>query len=503
MAHKNFLPDDDESQFQVLVRAPEGTSLQGTREILDKMAAEIKQLPEMKLVLVTIADDHQQTANLGTLYVRMNEVEDRKDRRVTQYTNMARVRKEIVPHYRGLGLTLSVQKASSFGGGSNAQIQLAVSGPDLAKLTEFSQTALSKVKRIPGVADADSTLYPGKPELQVHVDRQRASDVGASVVDVAQALRLAVAGDDKISAYDEAGEQYEVHVRLDERFRGDAADLSILSVPTDLDGQKSTVRVDQVVKFEQAAGPASIDRYNRQRQFMLRVNLLPGANQSAVTQSINQILSGLNMGPAYQVNPVGQAKEFVRMITNFLVAGALSFVFMYLVIAAQFESFVQAWVIMLTLPLTLPFAELSIILSGDSLNLFSLLGLLVLLGVVKKNAILQVDRANQLRGQGLELVAAMVQASKDRLRPILMTTVAFVAGMVPLTLSRGTGAATNRTAGSVIVFGQILSLALTLLAAPVFYVLLDRFQRWFYRRVLRRAETPYRAPGDFGDHGGR
>ncbi len=473
-ANKNYQPDDDESQFQIVVRTPEGTSLEGTRPVIESIADDVRKLlPEVKLCVCTAGDDGQKTANLGTVYVRMNEVEDRRDRRVTQYTNMDLARKRIIPKWKSKVLTISVQKTTSSGGGQTAAVQVAVKGPDLDKLVSFAQQAVTRAKRIPGVADADSTLVAGKPELSVFIDRARASTLGVKVEEVAQALRLAVAGDDKISAYDEGGEQYEIHLRLDRKYRGDAQSLALLTVPSEFDGRKSTVTLDQVVKFVEGPAPSRIDRLNRQRQFTLRVNIVKGVSQQTVTDEVEKILKDLNMGPAYTWEKMGQAREMVRTFRNFAMAAALSFVFMYLVVSAQFESFVHALVIMFTLPLTFPFALLSIIATGDSLNSYSMLGILVLLGVVKKNAILQVDRANQLREEGMGLVEAAVQASKDRLRPILMTTLAFVAGMLPLVLSRGTGSATSRTCSSVIVGGQVLSLLLTLVAAPVLYVVLD------------------------------
>ncbi|NUP98740.1 MAG: efflux RND transporter permease subunit [Armatimonadetes bacterium] len=439
MARKNFLPDDDEAQFQVRVRAPEGTSIEGTRSICEALAAEVQKMPEVKLVLVTIAGDQQRTTNLGTVFVRMNEVEDREDRAITQYTHMARVRKDVLPKFEGRGLRLSVQKTSNFGGSSNAAIQMMVSGPDLRKLAELSDEAVRRARRIPGVADVDTSLVTGKPELQAVVDREQAASLGVKVSEVARALRLAVGGDDKITDFEEDGEQYEVHVRLEEQYRQDARGIELLEVPSNLPGGSGNIGLDQVVTFVRTSAPSSIERYNRQRTFTLMVNILPGASQAAVTAEVNKILADLKMPPGYAINATGQSKEFSKMGRNFLMAFTLSGIFMYLVIAAQFESFIHAIAIMVTLPLTMPFAILSIILTGDSMNIFSLLGMLVLLGVVKKNAILQIDRANQLRLEGMSLHDATVQASRDRLRPILMTTIAFVAGMLPLVFATGIG----------------------------------------------------------------
>ena len=496
MTPKNFMPDDDESMFQVSVRAPEGTSLEGTMDYLEQVAVEVRKLPEVKLVVLSAGDDNQRTANQGLVFVRMNEVEDRAKRSVTQYTNMALARKQILPKMAGRGLRISVQKSSSFGSGSTAAVQVAVKGQDLAELTAISDEAVRRIRRIPGVADADSTLFTGKPELRAYLDRERAATVGADVQDVAQALRLAVAGDDKITTFDEAGEGYEVHVRLDERYRREARDLALLTVPATYDGQRTSVTLDQVARLVESTAPANIDRLNRQRQFTLRVNPLKGASENDVTNQVIAIVEELTAGkPAYSYEKLGRTREMTRTFKNFGVAAALSFVFMYLVIAAQFESFIHALVIMFTLPLTLPFAVFSVWATGDSLNTYSLLGLLVLLGVVKKNAILQIDRANQLRESGLSVVDAVVQASRDRLRPILMTTLAFVAGMFPLVLAAGTGSATSRTTSSVIVGGQILSLALTLIAAPVLYVALDgifqsRFCMWLRYMAFKRPRGP-------------
>ncbi|NWG75270.1 MAG: efflux RND transporter permease subunit [Rubrivivax sp.] len=216
----------------------------------------------------------------------------------------------------------------------------------------------------------------------------------------------------------------------------------------------------------------------------MQVKLAKGTSQATVTKAIEAAVAELNLPPDCRTNFIGASSEFRKTFVNFGLAFLLSFIFMFLVISAQFESFLHAGVILLTLPLTVPFAMVSIILSGDSLNIFSMLGMLVLLGVVKKNAILQIDFANQLRANGYELQEAAIEAARVRLRPILMTTLAFVAGMLPLVLARGTGAATNRSTGGVILFGQVLSLLVTLVAAPVFYVMAERAAGWLRRRWL-------------------
>ncbi|HAZ62313.1 MAG TPA: AcrB/AcrD/AcrF family protein [Armatimonadetes bacterium] len=500
MARKNFFPEDDQSQFSITVRTPEGTSLSGTRAILEDIADQAWELPEVKNVVVTVGSGQQSAANDGQVFVQLNEVEDRADRHTTQFDLMANARETILPRYEGRGLTMAVTSASVVGGGHMSGITMAITGPDIDRLTEYSARLVSAVRQLPGVADADSSLIAGKPELRAIIDRQRAADLGVDVSALAQTLRLAVAGDDKITSFDEGGEQFEVHIRLAEEFRDSAVALETLTVPSSIEGQSATVTLDQVVRFEQATSPASIERYNRQRQFELRANTLPGTSQAEITKLIEEEIEKLGMEPEYGFDAVGQQREFQKMMGSFIMAGLLSFIFMYLVIAAQFESFVDALVIMITLPLTFPFALFSIIITGDALNIFSMLGMLVLLGVVKKNAILQIDRANQLRGQGLDLVTATVQAARDRLRPIIMTTLAFVAGMMPLVLSRGTGAATNRSTGGVIVGGQLLSLLLTLVAAPVFFVLAERLLGRYVRMRDSRRERAGHAPSAEASH---
>ncbi|HWK10745.1 MAG TPA: efflux RND transporter permease subunit, partial [Vicinamibacterales bacterium] len=472
VAKKNFLPNDDQSQFEIGLRAPEGTSLDSTEIIANRIAADVRRMPEVDYTLVTVADDPAQTQNAGTVYVRLKPLSERTH---DQFTVMNQVRDRVLPKFAAAHLRTGVRPVATIGGGGNqnADIQFTISGPDLEKLQHYAGSVAAAARSMPGVVDVDTSLNVGKPEISVHIDRLKAADLGVQIADAAEALRLLVGGD-QVTTYNENGEQYEVHVRALGQQRASSATIGELTVPSSTIG---SVPLHNIADLTNGTAPSNIDRLNRQRQVTVFAGLLPGASQTPAMDAMTKAADALNMGAGYSTTFAGRSRELGRAAQNFLIAFVLSLVFMYLILAAQFESWLHPITILLSLPLTLPFALLSIIIAGQSLNIFSALGLLVLFGVVKKNSILQIDHANQLRERGMERDAAVLQASRDRLRPILMTTLAFVAGMIPLVLSSGIGAGTNRAIGFVIIGGQSLVLLLSLVVTPVAYSLLDDLSR--------------------------
>src|SRR5471030_364185 len=491
VANKNFMPQDDQSEFEVNLRAPEGTSLESTEVLSNRVATAMRdKLPEIDYTLVTIAGDPAKTRNMGTIYVRLKPIEERKR---DQFVVMDVIRKDVLPAF-SKNIRTSVQEVAVIGGGGsqNAAIQFVINGPDLKKLEVLGNQLVEKVKVIPGVVDIDTSLNTGKPELSVRVDRPKAADLGVQISDAAEALRLLVGGD-QVTTFDDGGEQYEVHLRARAENRSTQEAVASLAVPSTKLG---SVTLENVADFEPGTSPTDINRQARQRQVTVFCNLLPSASQAAVQDTMLAEFNKLNTSGEYRGSLAGRSKELGRAAQNFVLAFALSLVFMYLILAAQFESWLHPITILLSLPLTLSFALLSIIVFRQSLNIFSALGLLVLFGVVKKNSILQIDHANQLKETGLSTHDAVVRASRDRLRPILMTTFAFVAGMIPLIVSRGIGAGTNHAIGFVIFGGQSLALLLTLLVTPVAYSLLDdasKIRIFGGRRETDSAGDPRRA----------
>jgi hydrophobe/amphiphile efflux-1 (HAE1) family protein len=487
---KGFLPKNDEAQFEISVRTPEGTSLAATSIAAERIAREVRTWPEVTETMLTIGDNNQKTPNLASIFVRLLPPDARK---ATQDQLQDKVRNEIVPK-QPKDYRISASAVAAFGAGtfSTATVQYTLTGPDLDRLIEYTGAITKKLKAIPGAVDVDTTLVTGNPEVVAVVNRRKAADLGVNVLDVAGASQLLVGGV-KVSRYEEGGREYDILVRADESFRSSAEALAGLSVPS---SKLGTVPLTDVVDLKRADGPSKIDRLARQRQVTFLANTAPGVGSGEVGAALEKAVAQMHLPPQYRLSPFGQSKEIKRTGGAFALAFGLSFIFMYLILAAQFESWLHPITILLALPLTVPFALMSLLMLGSSLDIFTMLGILVLFGVVKKNSILQIDHINQLRREGHSRRDAILHGNRDRLRPILMTTLAFVAGMLPLVVSHGIGSEFNRATAGPVVGGQILSLLLTLLATPVAYSLFDdlavrggRVMRWLGFKERSAAET--------------
>jgi HAE1 family hydrophobic/amphiphilic exporter-1 len=500
---QEFVPTGvDEGEFEVGITAPEGTSLGAMNEAMLAVESEVRSLPHVRVVLATAGGGFLGGVNQGQLYVKLAAHHERAFNWMRLLKGIVSLdpaaafrgnasQGEVMRSVRGrlrkfTDLRSSVRNVQSINlGGGRTELDLAVRGPELQPLADYTEK-LRDLSETLGIVDADTTLKLNKPELQVRIDRARAADLQVETQDIATALRVMVGGDAEVTRFRDAkvNDDYDVQLRLAERDRNDPQTLGHLLVP----GRSGDlVRLDNLVQIVETESPSRIDRSNRQRQANLRAGVAPGFAQADRMEALRQAAIGLGMPAAYSVAVAGRARELERTFTEFLWAFMLSVIFMYMILAAQFESVVHPFTILLSLPVAVPFALLSLWMTGQTLNLYSALGLLVLFGVVKKNAILQIDHMNNLRAQGLERFDAIMRANRDRLRPILMTTLALVGGMLPLALGNGPGAEERRSIAVVVIGGQTLSLLLTLLVTPVAYSLIDDLRSRVRVRATSRA----------------
>jgi len=478
-----FLPEDDENEFEVSIRLPEGTSLLAAQTTMERISQQLRsELPGIQSTLTIGGFNSQEQPNNGSIFVRLTPASERE---FDQSILIGKAR-EMLSKYPEEVRT-SVQAVDAIAGGErNSVIQFVIAGPDLDKLDEYSGKLLAHMKQDPNMVDVDRSMVPGKPEVQLQILRERAANLGVRVQDIALTVNSLFAGE-TVSTYSEGKRQYDVVVRAPADIRRNTDALLSLTVPS---ATGTPVEMRNLVALKESTGPGSIDRLNRERQVTLYANVPPNGSQTAAISSIRQFMEGMQMDAGYRQVVTGTSKELEKTGYYFLLAVSLSFIFMYMVLAAQFESFIHPVTILLTLPLAIPFALFSSVVTGQTLNIFSALGILLLFGVVKKNAILQIDHTNGLRAKGYERMDAILEANRDRLRPILMTTLALVAGMMPLVLGSGPGAATNRSIGVLVVGGQSLCLLLTLLAVPVFYSLFeDAAQHRMWKAIARRANA--------------
>jgi HAE1 family hydrophobic/amphiphilic exporter-1 len=371
-------------------------------------------------------------------------------------------------------MTYNVRLPSVLGGEVYFPINAIIRGPDLAQLAELSKTIADRMRQYPDLVDVNPSLNLNTPELQVKVDRQRAADIGVRMTDVSDAVRLFYSGEDEITRFKEGSEQYPVTMQLLQEQRDNPDVLARMMVPSSKLGQ---VRLENVASIQRGAGPATLQRYNREFQVAIYANVAAGYPLDLGATHTVQSVKEVGLPPGYSNLFSGQVKVLEETTWNLVLAMALASIFMYMVLAAQFESFKYPFIIMLTLPLSIPFALFSLWITGRALSLWSALGMFLLLGIVKKNGILQVDYTNRLRAQGMPVRDAIIEANRVRLRPILMTTLSIIAGLIPVAIGIGAGSEQRASIAVTIIGGQTLCLLLTLLVVPVAYSYLAELEQ--------------------------
>ncbi len=480
---KELVPDDDQSEFSVNIRLPRGTSLDTSDRYVTPIEAEFRKIPEVQTVFTNV------NTGSANIYLGLTPLEARE----ASQQDLMRQARQMLRKYQGARISVSggtdISGGSSGGGrgggggGGMNRLMLLIQGPEIDQLQEYVVELMDKMRELPGLVDVDTSFEATQPELRVNIDRARAADIGVSIDSLASNLRVLVGGEE-VSKFKEGDDQYSVKLRLDQQFRADPSQMGNLLIPS---SGGRVVRVSDVAQLQMESGPASIDRYNRQRQISVSANLDKIPLGEAIA-AVRQQVAGMNLRPGYQVVFGGGARTLDQASDNFVIAIILAVAFIYMVLASQFNSFVHPLTIMTALPLSFPAGLLALMAFGMTINVYSAIGLMMLFGIVKKNSILQVDYTNTLRSRGMERHDALISASHVRLRPILMTTLSIIAGMMPIALGRGAGSGSRASMAVTIIGGQVLCLLLTLLLTPVIYSYFDDVRSWVFSRSRARAE---------------
>jgi len=479
-----FVPQADYSETGVVYYTPVGSSLEFTESKVHQVEAVLRSFPEVTDLYTTVNTGTAQGKNYATTYVKLTPRDQRK-RSAYQMGIPLRNRLQQVA-----GITVTHVGSLQGVGGDTKQIRLSLLGTDLDQLAKLSATAQAKIRAIPGVVDLDSSLKPNKPTIDIVPKRDIGSDLGIGVAQLGNALSPLLAGEAASTWRAPDDEDYDVNVRLAPSDRNKIDDLSRLmlaSSQTNADGTPKMVPLRQVADIVPSTGPNQINRRDLNREVELSANVV-GRSAGQVNADIKKALDSMHLPPGYRYQVNGSAKNMQESFGYALSALALAVIFIYMILASQFASFLQPLAIMSALPLTLIGVFLALLLFRSTLNLFSIIGFIMLMGLVTKNAILLVDFANQARKAGAGRAAALLEAAHVRLRPILMTTLAMVFGMVPLAFGVAEGSEQRAPMGQAVIGGIITSSLLTLVVVPVMYTYLDDFAAWARRKWHRQHE---------------
>ncbi|MFN9192396.1 MAG: efflux RND transporter permease subunit [Pseudomonadota bacterium] len=479
---KEFVPKADFSETVINFYTPVGSALEVTEARARQIDAALRELPEVRYTVATINSGVAAGKIYGSVYVRLIDRKDRS-RTVAEMAVPLRERLARIP-----GITITNIGVTDLGGGK--QISFSLQGPDLGELERLARQIMKQLRDIPGLVDLDSTLKPDKPTIAVDVRRDAAADLGLNVNAIAGTLRTLVAGTTVGNWRAANGESYDVQLRLAPQYRDSLSGLAELPlVLATADGGARTVRLSQVAEVRPATGPNQINRRDLNREINIDANAL-GRSAGEVSDDIRRVLAETALPPGYRTTFGGSTKNLQESFSYAVGALALAVVFIYMILASQFKSFLQPIALMSSLPLTLIGVVLALLAFRSTLNMFSVIGIVMLMGLVTKNAILLIDFANQQRRAGVERGQALLAAAEIRLRPILMTTLAMVFGMVPLAFALTEGSEQRAPMGQAVIGGVITSSLLTLVVVPVVYCWLDDLSAWARRGFRRAAAEP-------------
>jgi hydrophobic/amphiphilic exporter-1 (mainly G- bacteria), HAE1 family len=478
---KEFVPQEDQSQFIVRLEAPIDYSVDAANRLFGQAEAIVKEIPEITRLYYSQGYGRFREINKAIFFITLSP---KKERNRSQQDIQAVIRKQlaVIP-----GLKVSAENISLIGGGvRNVPIQYSIRGSDLDELQKHTRKIADEFARLPGIVDVDTSLERGKPEVKVYIDRDKAADLGVNIATVAEAINFLIGGEVDVTKYkDEAkGKRYDVRARLEPQNRTNPTDIGRIYVRS-RDGR--LVELSNVVKMVEGGGPSVINRVDRQRAITIFANLEKKPMGQAVTE-LNAI-TARTLPSDFTASYKGQADTMQESFQYLMFALMLGVIMAYMVLAAQFESFIHPFTVLLSMPLSFIGAFGALWMTGKTLNVFSYIGLILLMGLVKKNAILLVDYTNTLRARGVNRHEAILEAGPVRLRPILMTTVAMIFGMLPVALGVGEGAETRSPMGVSVIGGLLTSLFLTLAVVPAAYDLFDDGQEWLKRGEFRKLAT--------------
>ena len=484
-----FIPVSDRSEISVIVETPPGSNLEYTRVKSEEVARITRNHPEVSYTYTAIGTPIPLRApgvDQALIYVRLVP----KNERDWSQDALGEVLRKELSQVGGANVSVFT---SGFGGAFK-QIQIEMRGQDPAVLTRLASQAVEEVRTVPGATDVGLSIRGERPELIVDLKRGLAGSLGVTVADVAQSLRPAFAGIDAGDWVDPTGETRDVTVRLAPEARKRVVDLERLPlVISDATGKPVTLPLGQVASIRQGLGPAQINHLNRDPVVNVQANV-QGRSLTEVTRDINLRLERLQLPPGYRITQGGEARDQQEVFTRIFTALGAAVLLMYLILVIQFGSFLDPLAILVSLPLSLIGVVLALLVTGDTLNIMSLIGVILLMGIVAKNAILLIDFAKWAHERGTPLREALIEAGRIRLRPIMMTTIALIAGMIPVALGRGEGADFRAPLGRAVIGGVITSTLLTLLVIPTVYEILDNFREWLGVKVWRRVFRPHQEP---------